>query len=239
MIRSLQFVCSECGDKYVPGEKLYYRDDFSGGGIRDTRFICDRCIQAWRDKWQIQDAKFHECDYVLTVDVILRDGSTFTDMDCTAISETETVVVEEDIPEEAQHQLYEIYAAWDMQRKAKVLKDCVFSEEFMRTMVTCATYGGEQFEKVAFRVNRKGQLETEVPMPDYVQEQVLEAYRLYESQADLGEDELEKATQGVQPEGTAVKQEYRTDTVTVKNRQKNVGEKKAWQAQFTSWPGGK
>ena len=238
MIRSLGFVCSECGAKYVPGEQLFYRDDFSGSGIRETKFICDKCIKAWRDKWQIKQAVFHEQDYVLTVDVTLADGSKFENLDCTAIAETETVVVGEDIPEEAQHQLYVIYAAWDLQRKAKVLRDCVFNEEFMRTTVTCATYGGEQFEKVAFRVNRKGQLETEIFMPDYVKEQVLEAYRLYESQEDLPDVE-ETGEEPEQRDANPECRQYHTEAVIVKNRPKNIGEKKSWQAQFTSWPGSK
>ncbi len=104
-------------------------------------------------------------------------------MDCTPIDETETVVVGEDIPVEAQQLLYKIYNAWDEERKAHVLKDCIFKDEFMRTSVTCATYGGESFEDVAFRVTMRGELQTEKPMPDYIKAQVLEAYKLYEAQS--------------------------------------------------------
>lgn len=52
----------------------------------------------------------------------------------------------------------------------------------MRTTVTCETYGGERFENVAFRFTMRGELQTEVPMPDYIREQVVDAYKLYEAQ---------------------------------------------------------
>jgi hypothetical protein len=103
-------------------------------------------------------------------------------MDCTPIDETETVVTGEDIPVEAQKKLYEIYQAWDTERKAQMLKDCIFNDEFMRTTVTCETYAGERFENLAFRFNMKGELETERPIPEYVKEQIIDAYRLYEAQ---------------------------------------------------------
>ena len=109
------------------------------------------CIEKWIEKWQIKDASFCEADYVLTVDIELEDGSFYKNMDCTPIDETETVVIGEDIPEAAQKCLYTYYAAWDKERKAHILKDCIFNDEFMRTTVTCETYGGERFENVAFR----------------------------------------------------------------------------------------
>ena len=146
MIRTLDIVCSECGAAFVPGDKLYYRDNYMNTSIRDTKFICPDC------------------------------------MDCTPIDETGTVVVGEDIPVEAQQKLYVIYDAWDKERKAHVLKDCIFTDEFMRTAVTCETYAGEKFENVAFRVTIRGELQTEIPMPDYMKKQVLEAYKLYEAQ---------------------------------------------------------
>ncbi len=120
---------------------------------------------------------------MLTVDIELEDGSVYENMDCTPIEETQTVVVGEDIPVEAQQRLYEIYFAWDQERRAHVLKDCVFTDEFMRTSFTCATYGGEKFDNVAFRVTVRGELQTEIPVPDYIKRQILEAYRLYEAQS--------------------------------------------------------
>lgn len=182
MIRTLDIICSECGEKFIPDGKLYYRDNFISSNIRDVGFICPACIGAWKEKWQIRSAGFHEQDYVMTVDIALADGTVYEKLDCTPIDESGTVVVGEDIPEEAQKKLYEIYHAWDTERKAHVLKDCIFKDEFMRTSVTLETYGGEKFEDVAFRVNRRGELETEVPLPDYIKKQVLEAYALYEAQ---------------------------------------------------------
>ena len=182
MIRTLDIVCSECGQVFVPGEKLYYRDNFMQTSIRDTNFICPECIAKWQAKWQIKSAVFHEQDYVMTVDIELEDGTIYKNMDCTPIDETETVVVGEDIPVAAQQKLYRIYEAWDQERKAHVLKDCIFKDEFMRTSVTCATYGGEHYENVAFRVTMRGELQTEIPMPDYIKKQILEAYELYEAQ---------------------------------------------------------
>ena len=182
MIRTLDFICSECQEHFVPGDKLYYRDNYMSNSIRDTKFICPACIEKWIEKWHIKDASFNEADYVLTVDIELEDGSFYKNMDCTPIDETETVVIGEDIPEAAQRCLYTYYADWDKERKAHILKDCIFNDEFMRTTVTCETYGGERFENVAFRFTMRGELQTEVPMPDYIREQVVDAYKLYEAQ---------------------------------------------------------
>ena len=183
MIRTLDIVCSECGEAFVPGEKLYYRDNYMSTSIRDTSFICPACIAKWQAKWQIKSAVFHDKDYVMTVDIELEDGSEYRGMDCTPIDETETVVVGEDIPVEAQQKLYQIYAAWDRERKAHVLKDCFFKDEFMRIAFTCETYGGEKFENVAFRITMRGELQTEIPVPDYIKKHILEAYKLYEAQS--------------------------------------------------------
>lgn len=182
MIRTLEFLCSECQEHFVPGDKLYYRDNYMSNNIRDTKFICPACIEKWINKWQIKKASFREVDYVLTVDIELEDGSLYTNMDCTPIDETETVVIGEDIPEAAQKSLYGFYAAWDKERRAHILKDCIFNDEFMRTTVSCETYGGEKFENVAFRFTMRGELQTEVPMPDYIREQIVDAYKLYEAQ---------------------------------------------------------
>lgn len=182
MIRTLDIICSECGEHFIPSEKIYYRDNYLSNNIRDTKFICPNCIEKWQNKWKIKNAVFTEIDYVLTVDVELEDGSFYEHMDCTPIDETETVILGEDIPEAAQHKLYEIYITWDKERKAHYLKDCTFADEFMRTSFSCETYGGEHFENVAFRVTVRGELQTEIPVPDYIKAQILEAYRLYEAQ---------------------------------------------------------
>lgn len=182
MIRTLQLICSECKENFIPEGILYYRDNYISNSIRDTKFICPKCIEAWKSKWQIKSAEFFEEDYVLTVTIELENGTIYNNMDCTPIDETETVVTGEDIPVEAQKKLYEIYAKWDQERKSHMLKDCTFNDEFMRTTFSCETYSGEEFENIAFRFNVKGNLETEKPVPDYIKEQIIEAYKIYEAQ---------------------------------------------------------
>lgn len=182
MIRTLELICSECDQHFIPTDKLYYRDNYLSANLRDTKFICQDCIDAWHAKWKIKSATYHESDYVLTVDIELEDGTIYKNMDCTPIEETETVVAGEDIPVEAQQKLYQIYAAWDMERKAHLLKTCSFDDEFMRMTFTCETYAGEKYEKVAFRFTMRGELQTEVPVPDYIREQITDAYGLYEMQ---------------------------------------------------------
>ena len=66
MIRTLDLVCSECGEAFVPSAQLYYRDNYMNTSIRDTKFICADCIAKWKAKWQIKNAIFHEEDYVMT-----------------------------------------------------------------------------------------------------------------------------------------------------------------------------
>ena len=88
------------------------------------------------------------------------------------------------MPEAAQKKLFEFYQAWDLQRKAHTLKDCFFTDSFMRTSVTCSTYGGEEFKDMAFRFNMKGELETEKPIPPYIAKQIEEAYKLYKKQQE-------------------------------------------------------
>lgn len=182
MIRTLELICSECSNKFTPNDVLYYRDNYMSNNIRDTKFICPECIDKWQKKWQIKTAEFFEADYVLTVTIELEDGTVFEDMDCTPIDETKTVVTGEDIPVEAQKVLYQLYSVWDNERKSHILKDCTFNDEFMRTTFSCETYSGEKYENIAFRFNVKGALETEKPIPDYIKEQIINAYRLYEAQ---------------------------------------------------------
>ena len=187
MIRELDFKCSECGKKFQPKGKLYYRDEYLTTNIQDTKLICDKCIEAWQEKWQIKSANFHEQDCVMTVDLVLQDGTKFAGMDCTPLEENGTVVVGEDIPLTAQKKLFKFYEKWDKKRKKDVLQKCTFEEAFMRTTVSCETYGGEKYEKIAFRINRRGELETESAMPDYIKEQVLEQYAIYETKMAAAE----------------------------------------------------
>jgi DNA-directed RNA polymerase subunit RPC12/RpoP len=186
VIRTLPLVCSRCGQKFTPKDIIYYKDDFTAKEIKDVKFVCQDCIQKWLDKWQIEDAQFQEKDYILTVSLKLKDGTTFEHLDCTPLDGT--VVTGEDMPEAAQKKLFTFYEAWDLQRKAHTLKDCFFTDSFMKTTVTCTTYGGEEYKEMAFRFNMKGELETEKPVPDYIAKQIEEAYKLYKhQQEELGQ----------------------------------------------------
>lgn len=186
MINALELVCSECGERFLPDDKLYYKDDYLVTSFKDIKLICTSCIRKWQATWSIKSALFQEADYVMTVDIVLENGTEYKRVDCTPIDDTETVVLSIDIPVAAQKRLYEIYRQWDTQRKAHVLKECSFKEEFMRTSFSCATFGGESFQDVAFRVARNGELETEIPVPDYVKSQLLANYRIYEMQNGEG-----------------------------------------------------
>ena len=185
MIRTLPLICSLCGQKFAPKDLVYYKDDFTAKEIKDVKFVCPACIKKWHEKWQIADAKFREKDYILTVTLTLKDGTVYEHLDCTPLQDT--VVVSLDMPEEAQKELYKYYHVWDLQRKAHTLKDCFFEDAFMKTTVTCSTYGGEKFEHLAFRFNMKGELETEHEIPDYIAKQIVEAYQLYKKQEEMGQ----------------------------------------------------
>lgn len=180
MIRTLPLVCSDCGNKFIPNGELYYRDNFLSTNIKDVHFVCSDCIGKWQAKWQIKAAEFFEKDYVLTVTITLADGTVYENLDCTPLETT--VVTSEEIPEAAQRKLFAFYSDWDAVRKKNYLKDCTFKDEFMRTTFSCETYGGEKFNDVAFRFNMKGQIETETPVPEYVLQQIVDAYRIYEMQ---------------------------------------------------------
>ena len=74
MIRTLPLVCSRCGKTFSAQDRLYYQDDFSVQGFKDIKLVCDDCIRAWKEKWQIGYAEYHEHNYVLTVTITLKYG---------------------------------------------------------------------------------------------------------------------------------------------------------------------
>ncbi len=180
MIRTLPLVCCDCAKTFVSTGELYYRDNFLSNSIKDAHFICPACIDKWKEKWQIKTAEFFEKDYVLTVTITLEDGTVYENLDCTPLEET--VVASEEIPETAQRKLFDIYIDWNKECRKNSLKDCSFKEEFMRTTFSCKTYGGENFTDIAFRFNMKGQIETETVVPEYILQQIIDAYRIYEMQ---------------------------------------------------------
>jgi hypothetical protein len=182
VIRSLDLVCSKCKKTFKPLNKLYYVEDFSyTNGLQDTKFLCQACIDEWHKHWQIKDAVFTEKDYSQYVTITLENGEIIRDLDCTALEDI-VLVTGEELPKESQKKLFSIYNEWDLNRKKNILKDCQFIDEFMRTTFTCETYGGERYENIAFRFNMQGQLETEKPLPHYIVEQIIIAFKMYEAQ---------------------------------------------------------
>ena len=153
--------------------------------FQDIKLVCDDCIRAWKEKWQIAHAEFHEHNYVLTVTITLQDGTVYDNMDCTPMEDTESVITGEDIPPEAQHALYEYYVAFARQREAQQLKDCFFSKgEDGKMVADLTTVGGEQYDKLAFSVE-EGYLKTEQDVPDYILEGLVTAYKSYLAQEQM------------------------------------------------------
>ena len=153
MIRTLPLTCSRCGKTISAQDHLYYQDDFTVQNFRDIKLICDDCIRAWKEKWQIDHAEFHEENYVLTVTITLKDGTVYKNMDCTPMEDTESVITGEDIPPEAQHALYEYYVTFAQKRESQQIKDCFFTkEEDGKMAADITTVGGEQFDKLVFYV---------------------------------------------------------------------------------------
>ena len=179
MIRVLNLVCSECKETYDASGLIYYRENFVSRDFQDVELICPKCHQAWIDKWKIKTANFKELHDNLYVDLELEDGTIYEDLDCTPMEEHGIVALGVDSPEEAQQAAYAIYHAWDLERKANILERCDFKDEFMRTTFTCNTYSGESYKDVAFRFTMQGDMQTEVPIPDYIKEQVAEAFEIY------------------------------------------------------------
>ena len=185
MIRTLSLTCSRCGKAFSAKDHLYYQDDFSVQRFQDIKLVCDDCIRAWKEKWQIAHAEFHEHNYVLTVTITLQDGTVYENMDCTPMEDTESVITGEDIPPEAQHALYEYYVAFARQQEAQQLKDCFFSKgEDGKMVADITTVGGEQYEKLAFSVE-EGYLKTEQDVPDYILEGLVTAYKSYLAQEQM------------------------------------------------------
>ena len=185
MIRTLPLTCSRCGKAFSAQDHLYYQDDFSVQSFKDIKLVCDECIQAWKEKWQIAHAEYQEHDYVLTVTITLKDGTVYKNMDCTPIEDTESVITGEDIPPDAQHALYEYYLPFVRQREARQLKDCFFTKGENGIMFAdITTMGGEQFDKIAFTLE-EGYLKTEQEVPDYILEGLVTAYKSYLAQEQM------------------------------------------------------
>ena len=185
MIRTLPLSCSRCGKTFSAQDHLFYQDDFSVQSFKDIKLVCDECIHAWQEKWQIAHAEFHEHNYVLTVTITLKDGTVYKNMDCTPIEDTESVITGEDIPPEAQHALYEYYVIFAQLHEARQIKDCFFTKGEDGVMYAdITTNGGEQYAKLAFSIE-EGYLKTKQDVPDYILEGLLNAYKSYLSQEQM------------------------------------------------------
>ena len=185
MIRTLPLTCSRCGKAFSAQDHLYYQDDFSVQSFKNIKLVCDECIHAWKEKWQVAHAEYQEHDYVLTVTITLKDGTVYKNMDCTPIEDTESVITGEDIPPDAQHVLYEYYQSFARQREARQLKDCFFTKgEGGIMFADLTTMGGEQFDSIAFTVE-EGYLKTQQEVPDYILEGLVTAYKSYLAQEQM------------------------------------------------------
>lgn len=185
MIRTLKLTCSRCGKEISAQGHLHYQDDFSVQSFQDIKLVCDQCIADWKNKWQIADAKFEEHNYVLSVTITLQDGTVYKNMDCTPIEDTESVITGEDIPPEAQHELYKYYVAFAEEKESQQLKDCFFEKlEENKFSADITTNGGEHYEKLLFSVE-EGYLKTEQDVPDYIMDGLVNAYKSYLAQEQM------------------------------------------------------
>lgn len=178
MIRSLDLQCSMCNRHFTAVDKLYYQDDFTVNDFKRIKLICSDCLQAWEDSLQVESAVFREKDCFLYVDLVLKNGERHLNLDCTPMDNI--VVTGIDLPETAKQRLFEIYSEWLYEKRKDMIRECSFKDEFMRTTFSCVTFSGEKYESIAFRFNRKGELETEVPVPVAILKQVVEAWQMCE-----------------------------------------------------------
>ena len=178
MIRSLDLRCNLCNKLFSAHEKLYYQDDFTANDIRMLRLICAECLAKWEESLQVVSAVFKEKDCFLYVDIALKNGEQHLGLDCTPMDDI--VVTGIDLPESSKRHLFAIYSVWLQEKRKDMLKECLFTDEFMRTTFSCTTFSGEEFTDIAFRFNRKGELETESPIPDNILYQVMDAWRICE-----------------------------------------------------------
>ncbi len=178
MIREKLLLCSKCKKDFVATDKIFYKDNFNVKNFSDVELICDKCIDEWQKYWQIKKAEFFEDYQSLYVNIELENGDSFKKIDCSALDDI--VALSIDIPLKAQQVLYEIYKIWYNNKVKDLLKECSFTESFMKTTFTCQTYGGDVYENIAFRFNSMGILETQEVIPDEIKKQVIEKWKAFE-----------------------------------------------------------
>lgn len=178
MICKLELCCSDCKKKFTAKKDLYYRNDFTAQRFEDIQLICDNCYKNWEEYWQITEANFREENCYYYVDVYLKNGEQYLNLDCTPMDNI--VVTSLDMPLTAKQNLFSIYIVWLDEQRKDLLKECIFNEEFMKTTFSCTTYSGEEYRNIAFRFNRKGELEVEREIDEKILTQVAEAWQLAE-----------------------------------------------------------
>ncbi len=178
MIRRLELRCGFCAQEFLADKVLHYKDDFIEKDISKLKLMCDACKKKWEEEYVVHTAEFCEKDCFLYMDVAFRNGTVHKMLDCTALEDR--IVAGIDLPETAQKELFSIYEVWLNEKRKDLVKECIFSEEHMKTTFSCVTFSGETFNDIAFRFNRKGELETEVPVPANIMAQVVEAWHMCE-----------------------------------------------------------
>jgi len=183
MLRAIPLVCSKCGKNFAPTGQLFYKDDFTARSLRDTHLICADCVKKWEERWKLADAKFSERDYVLTVTLTLRDGTEYKNLDAEVLDGT--VVTGEDIPESVKRELYDRYVKWAEQRAALIIKDCFFTREGSGLYARCTTEGGTEYPRIALSLDENSELVCNPDVPEYVREQLTNAFNSYMSQEHM------------------------------------------------------
>lgn len=178
MICKLELRCADCQKLFTAKKTLYYRNNFLVQQFEKIELVCDTCYKNWENYWQIKHADFREENCYYYVDVYLDNGQNFLNLDCTPMDDI--LVTSIDMPAQAKKQLYSLYKVWLDAQRQDLLKECTFNEEFMKTTFSCSTYGGEEYHNIAFRFNRKGELEVEKEIDEKILAQVTEAWQLSE-----------------------------------------------------------
>ena len=183
MLKTIPLVCCECGKAFAPTEKIYYKEDFNVHRYESLPMVCEDCVAAWNAKWQVADAAFRERDYVLTVTLTLADGTVYPDLDAEVLEDT--VVTSQDLPDEAKHELYRRYRIWYKERQAMTLHDCFFTKEADGLVARVVTQDGTEYPRIALSLDAESELICTPPVPEYVREQLTNAFNAYVAQEHM------------------------------------------------------
>lgn len=178
MIRKLTLKCSFCSNIFDASQDLYYKDDFITSDFSQIKLMCPNCHKQWENHYIIISALFYEENHSIYADIVLENNIELKKIYCTPLNDT--IVADIDLPDNAKNKLFALYTTWLQNKRKDNIKECIFHEEHMKTTFSCKTFGGEEFENIAFRFNRRGELETEIPIPKKIISQIIEAWNLCE-----------------------------------------------------------